>query len=572
MQFSVNSRHPKALRLQNARAHWDARGSRILRYTVEATNVQLNLHKSVSAPDIASLEIKLQATVDGWDAKIDKGLEASRLGNEKRSVEQQALEAEGLRQAFQQILQGTLKRDDRIAWDVLKSKEIFRQASFPQPAPQSPVPPVAPPGPMLEEVGFFSSLFGGKRKARDRYESRLKSHESVLASLEQRASEQEARYRAALKAWQEASEGWQAEQEARMRASLEVQQAQHQKVDALRESWLAGDPNAIVEHATLVLDSSDYGGLLQPDFELNWVESSRILVVNYRLPSIDSIPDMKTARFIASTGEIKTTQITEKQRAEIYDAACYQICLRTLHELFEADEPSHFQTIVFNGIVSYVDRATGKDATATILSVAASRSDFVSIDLGRVDPKACFKSLKGVAAASLANMAAVPPVMTLNKSDPRFVDSRTVDLDGLNSQNLAAMPWEDFEHLIRQLFEQLFSGRGGEVKVTQASRDGGVDAVAFDPDPIGGGKIIIQAKRYTRTVGVSAVRDLFGTVMAEGANKGILVTTADYGPDAYRFAQGKPLTLLSGGNLLHLLGQHGVNARIDLEEARRAQV
>jgi hypothetical protein len=38
-----------------------------------------------------------------------------------------------------------------------------------------------------------------------------------------------------------------------------------------------------------------------------------------------------------------------------------------------------------------------------------------------------------------------------------------------------------------------------------------VDAVVFDPDPLPGGKMVIQAKRYTNTMGVSAVRDLFGT-------------------------------------------------------------
>ena len=131
------------------------------------------------------------------------------------------------------------------------------------------------------------------------------------------------------------------------------------------------------------------------------------------------------------------------------------------------------------------------------------------------------------------------------------------------------MDWEDFEHLIREIFEKEFSAGGGEVKVTQASRDGGVDAVAFDPDPIRGGKIVIQAKRYAYTVGVSAVRDLYGTVMNEGASKGILVTTSDYGPDAYEFANGKPLTLLSGSNLLHLLARHGIGAHIDLNEARK---
>jgi restriction system protein len=48
----------------------------------------------------------------------------------------------------------------------------------------------------------------------------------------------------------------------------------------------------------------------------------------------------------------------------------------------------------------------------------------------------------------------------------------------------------------------------------------------------------------------------------------ILITTADYGPDAYEFAKGKPLTLFNGSNLLHLLEKHGYKAKIDLREAK----
>jgi restriction system protein len=122
--------------------------------------------------------------------------------------------------------------------------------------------------------------------------------------------------------------------------------------------------------------------------------------------------------------------------------------------------------------------------------------------------------------------------------------------------------------LIRGVFEALFADRGAEVRVTQASRDRGVDAVVFDPDPIAGGKIIIQAKRYTNPVQAAAVRELYGVVIDEGANRGILVTTTDYGPDAIRWAAGKPLTLLNGGNLLHSLEEQGHKAYIDLEEAK----
>ena len=104
---------------------------------------------------------------------------------------------------------------------------------------------------------------------------------------------------------------------------------------------------------------------------------------------------------------------------------------------------------------------------------------------------------------------------------------------------------------------------GLETRLTRASRDGGVDCVAYDARPILGGKVVIQAKRYKNTVGVSAVRDLFGTLQNEGASKGILVTTSGYGQASFDFAQNKPIELIDGANLLYLLSEHaGVEAKI----------
>ena len=83
-------------------------------------------------------------------------------------------------------------------------------------------------------------------------------------------------------------------------------------------------------------------------------------------------------------------------------------------------------------------------------------------------------------------------------------------------------------------------------------------------DPILGGKVVTQAKRYKNTVGVSAVRDLYGTLQNEGASKGILVTTSGYGKASAEFAAGKPIELFDGANLLYLLETHaGIKARIE---------
>jgi restriction system protein len=208
-------------------------------------------------------------------------------------------------------------------------------------------------------------------------------------------------------------------------------------------------------------------------------------------------------------------------------------------------------------------------STSCVFSVQANKEEFEQINLANIDPKACFKKLRGVGNSKLHSLTPIAPILQMDKDDRRFVSSYDVTSELNDNHNLAAMDREDFEHLIREIFEKEFSIGGGEVKVTQASRDGGVDAVAFDPDPIKGGKFLIQAKRYTNTVGVSAVRDLYGAVTSERANKGILVTTADYGPEAYSFAKGKPLKLLNGSNLLHLLEKHGHSFRIDFKEAKK---
>lgn len=57
--------------------------------------------------------------------------------------------------------------------------------------------------------------------------------------------------------------------------------------------------------------------------------------------------------------------------------------------------------------------------------------------------------------------------------------------------------------------------------------------------------------------------------MNEGANKGILVTTSNFGADSHNFAKDKPITLINGNQLLYLLEKHNVKARIDIKEAKK---
>jgi restriction system protein len=308
---------------------------------------------------------------------------------------------------------------------------------------------------------------------------------------------------------------------------------------------------------------------LSGEYQLHFDEAAKTLVIDLDLPEYERTPKIKVVRYVASKNELEEVMHKDNAVRKIYDEFVYQLALAIPHAFFRCDTEQAVQAIVLNGWVTYTNRASGNQTTACIVSLHCEASELLRINLSQVDAKTCFRSLKGVASPQISSLTPVRPLIKVDRSDKRFVNSQDV-IEGLGvGANLAAIGWEEFEHLIRELFEKEFSAGGGEVKVTQASRDGGVDAIAFDPDPIRGGKIVIQAKRYTNTVDVSSVRDLYGTVLAEGATKGIIVTTSGFGPDAHRFAKGKPLTLLDGNNLLYLLAKHGTVARIDLAEAKK---
>src|SRR5258708_3580312 len=301
-------------------------------------------------------------------------------------------------------------------------------------------------------------------------------------------------------------------------------------------------------------------------WEIDFDSEERILVVDLGLPDVVHRPPFKIVHL--KKGPVKKP-LSQTEKKEVIPRVHPAILLRVAHELFLNDQAEVIRLLVLNGWVEFDDPSTGVRTKAYTASLMVERDQIINLNLGKIDPLVAFDSLHGKSAGKLIEIIPIEPTLSLNRKDSRFVDAKAV-LGSLNkSTNLAAMDWQDFEHLIRELFEKEFAGRGAEVKITQASRDRGVDAIAFDPDPIHGGKYVIQAKRYTHTVDVSAVRDLCAVVTKEGASRGILVTTSNYGADAYAFAHNSPITLLNVAELLGLLKKHGYTFRINLQEARR---
>ncbi|WP_436774585.1 restriction endonuclease [Yinghuangia sp. YIM S09857] len=324
-----------------------------------------------------------------------------------------------------------------------------------------------------------------------------------------------------------------------------------------------GDAEAAVQYFSAAL----YASAAWPDGFPHQVAAaydrgSRELVLDWQLPGIEVVPEAKSVRYMPSTDQDKEVARPVTQRRALYRDVLAQTVLLVLREVYAADEFGALESAVVNGFVDDRDPATGRPAKIVLASVRASRADFTRLDLARVTALDCLAdALDGKLSARPDQRTAVRAVRRPDEVGGSAAVVSHADDDAV--PNLLEMDPIAFEGLVAELFR----ARGLQAVTTQRSGDGGVDVEALDPDPLSGGKIVVQVKRYRHTVPPTAVRDLYGTVHDVGANKGVLVTTSSFGPTSYTFARGKPLTLINGDELVDLLAQCGLRGRLGTVDA-----
>jgi restriction system protein len=400
--------------------------------------------------------------------------------------------------------------------------------------------------------GLFQRLFNGQKRfeekaqlARIAFEKNSKEHAIAEMARELRLVQARKEY-------------------AVLCAAVEAKAATHnEEIDTFRGRYFHAQPEAVATYYSMVFDNDTLPEGFPTDAKFAFVPESKQLIIERELPILDVVPDVTTYRYVKARDKIESSPRSMNQRHSMYARLVAQMALRTLHGGFAADAAGILDTIVLNCFVDTVDAATGHPVRPYLLTVRTNKEMFNGLDLEKVEPITCLKALRAQVSRSPAELVPVRPIVDFNMVDKRFVESTDVLAELDQRPNLMELSPSDFENLITNLFTNM----GLETRLTQASRDGGVDCVAWDMRPIVGGKVIVQAKRYKNTVGVSAVRDLYGAVMNEGAAKGILVTTSGYGKSSFDFAEHKPLELVTGSNLIFLLEEHtGVKARIEMPD------
>lgn len=362
-----------------------------------------------------------------------------------------------------------------------------------------------------------------------------------------------------------------AEQTRRVEATIDainsVLSARDRELEHLREETNAafngGDPEAYAACVSELLKQRTFFNRGRP-VQVVYAPDTHRLTLLVDLPRKERVPTEKSFRYVATRGEIVAEPRKAVEIQRIYQDAIARLTLCVADYAAAITSPELVDSIAVNGHVRTSDPATGQPVNPCLITFLASREDFeqVNLDEPQLDPVRCMHHLKARVSPNPFDLEPVTPIVNFDLERYKLVEEAGA-LAGLDSRiDLLTMSPYEFE----QLIQNLFLAMGYKSWKTQNSRDDGVDAVAVRDDIAIGGVAVIQAKRYTKTVPIEAVRALFGTMQEKKAYTGLVITTSSFGPASYDFAKevGR-ITLIEGRQLLALLKEHlGMDVLISL--------
>jgi restriction system protein len=156
------------------------------------------------------------------------------------------------------------------------------------------------------------------------------------------------------------------------------------------------------------------------------------------------------------------------------------------------------------------------------------------------------KALAGMAPA-LGGMVALMILLAGFKASMDKWSRRAILAKQTGIESIRQLSWSAFELLVGEAYRQ----QGYAVEETGgAGADGGIDLKLHR----NGTAILVQCKHWkTWKVGVPSIREFYGVLMSEKADRGIFITSGVFTSEARAFAQGKPLELIAGDELPRLI-------------------
>lgn len=397
-------------------------------FGIDVSLPELRLTKTLRSRDLDLLPGKVEKTLHGWEKKYQRYLQDQEQARKVATVEERNLEAAAILNNLKTVLIQTLDVHDAVDWDSIRISGGFHthpEQLFPDgkaldfvrfDASGKPIDfqEAAPPNePTLAEVkaesGIFAALFKSS-SIQQEYEQRRKSWSEAMAAAGRENENRSASFDEV------------AAEFARMAEEFENEKNRNnQALNDIKARYQEGDARAIEEYCDLVLSNSQYPDYFPRNWILQYQSGEGMLTVEYELPAPSDLPTVSSYKLETSTDRVVEILLEDSERDSLYDGLVYQICIRTLHEIFESDVIDRINTVVFNGFIATASQATGLSQNDTIASVSSQKAEFESFDLSKVDPAATFRHLQGIDGGPPSGLVAIQPIATSGQTEKRYL-------------------------------------------------------------------------------------------------------------------------------------------------------
>jgi restriction system protein len=449
-----------------------------------------------------ALQLQRQRAAAAKAAERERKLQETAAG--KATEEHLNTELAARTSRLESILRRGLDREAAIDLNAMVRHDEFPpldlapySVAAPRPAWSDYVPP---------EPGLMAGLFGAK----SRHDRRLAAARDAFARAEREYHRTEA-----------ARQDWIREQTSRHDAAFRTHQDEVARHNGNVARIAAGLQDRDRESVQYYLELSLSRTLLPEDVphaaEVAYSPRGEQAVVRFELPSVDVVPALESYTYVATTGTLREKKRPAAQVAQLYRLVVSQITLLYMRDLFEADP--ELDNIELGGHVHYVNPATGQREYPCLISIATDRSTYLRLNLRGVEPGVCLHHLNALVSRHPHRVEPITPIRDFDLARYSFVDAVDVVASLDSRPDLTKMSPTEFEHFVRQLLE----ARGLEGWTTERSGDDGVDAVVINRDPMVGGLTIVQAKRYTKVIGVTRVAGT-GSASSGGHRLGVART------------------------------------------------
>jgi restriction system protein len=386
-------------------------------YKIEVRHEGLNKYRTIKHNDFHIAQEMAEDQKRKWDAEWRQKITS--IKNKKELAAIQTKEIEQSLTGLMSLLSEALSTTPCIDWKELKDRTPF---SNPKPTiptyisiPLEPAPTdirYKPKITWLDKI-FRSRRLKKEKAAKERFRSDFEKWLIEKNEIEKMNNAAEAEYQKRLTHWQIEHEKWKSDQS-----------IQHEEVEALRRDYLKHKRGAVISYCEFLLTRSQYPEWFSKDFDLDYYPASKTIVVDYSFPAVKSFPAVSAIRYDAASDEFKSIPIKEHVINRYYDSLIYQITLRTIHELFEADIAKAIDTVVFNAWVTKSSAVFCRSDLACIISIQCQKQEFSKLNvrsliLRGMDPKAIFKKLTGREISNPHEMVEVAPAITINHESER---------------------------------------------------------------------------------------------------------------------------------------------------------